>query len=470
MDDGISIIHVNEFSSKVEPNEQRRENNSIVDLPPKDISPLNVLYIIVVFLGCIPLTLIYTLIPRKNSIYYPQYWYEYAAYLVTFTTLRIATTQLMEVIIYMNVKSLKSIWTCLKHYLRIMLILGTFYLSSYLMWTVYLENNHPMPFQALTGTIAWLVSLPLLFFWLPYDLILEKEFRTKVYFFILYDIVFFLIHQHFTALSILFGILPDNLQWVMAFIIPLSREFNSYLLSKIVGRVAGNDNEEANVLLDTTILLVYGMFVAIQLDTANDVTVYMILGVEFCLHVLDCYQIIRLQRKVEADGCETDMNDKQEKVRCLILAETVEGMIPILYALLFTTAYYGPNGTLIGNVRNGWWNYKAKEDVERFYKVMFQMFMIDVCCVIASSIILKILGRINLFQELCLLLKRYWIILMIKLAFSMLFFGYNDVNGGMDFTLNFEWLTEEGRFKLIYNATDLSDKEKYFLMQNKSFS
>ena len=143
MDAGISIIHVNEYSSKDRRNEQKRNDKNIVDSPPKDINPLNILYIVAIFLGCIPLTLIFTMVPRNNSIFYPQCWYEYALFFTTFAGLRIAITQLMEVIIYMNVKSLKSVWAILKHCLRIMLLLGTLYLSSYLIWTAkeYCKNK-----------------------------------------------------------------------------------------------------------------------------------------------------------------------------------------------------------------------------------------------------------------------------------------------------------------------------------------
>ena len=462
------IIQVSEVSSQNDSQEDKSNNENVVDPPPKNIS--SILYIMIIFAACIPLTCLYTLIPRSNSIFYPQIWYEFAIVFTTFASFRLATTQLLEVVIYLNVNSLKSAWMWLKHFLRILLIVGTLYLSTYLIWTVYLGYRHPMPFQILNGTIAWLVSLPMLFVWLPKELVEEKDFRQKIYFFILYDIVFFIVHQHFTGLSILFGVLPDNFQWAMSFIIPLSREFVSYVLSKIIDRISGGDNEASKVLLDTTVLLSYGMFVAIQLDSANDVTVYMILTVEFFLHLFNCFEVIRLERKIETQGSERIRIAKQEKVKEIILSEIVEAIIPILYALAFTTAYYGPNGTLIGNVRNGWWGYKEKEDIERFYLVMFQMFSIDFCCIIASVIFLKVFGQINLIHELNVLLREHWFILMVKLSLSMLFFGYNEVNGGMDFTLNFEWLTQEGRSKLIYNATDLTLDEKKFLLQNEGIS
>ena len=145
-----------------------------------------------------------------------------------------------------------------------------------------------------------------------------------------------------------------------------------------------------------------------------------------------------------------------EKVTSLIIGETVTGLIPLLYGLSFATAYYGPNGNLIGNVRNSWWSYDETEDVQRFYEVMFQMFAIDVCCILASGIILWIFGKINIAQELGGILKKYWSILMIKIAGSLLLFGLNDINGGMDFTLSFDWLTDEGRLRLVQNSSDLS--------------
>ena len=50
------------------------------------------------------------------------------------------------------------------------------------------------------------------------------------------------------------------------------------------------------------------------------------------------------------------------------------------------------------------------------------------------------------------------------------FFAWNDVNAAMDFSMQFMWLTDEGRLRLIYNATDFDDSQKALLLQNTTFT
>ena len=45
------------------------------------------------------------------------------------------------------------------------------------------------------------------------------------------------------------------------------------------------------------------------------------------------------------------------------------------------------------------------------------------------------------------------------------FFSY-DINGGRDCTLQFNWITAEGRYKMLFNSTDLSEEEKFKLLFN----
>ena len=63
-------------------------------------------------------------------------------------------------------------------------------------------------------------------------------------------------------------------------------------------------------------------------------------------------------------------------------------------------------------------------------------------------------------------MKKYWIILIVKLPVIAMHFGYNDINLGMDYTMNFLWLTDDGRLKLIQDDSDLSVQEKSMLINN----
>ena len=273
------------------------------------------------------------------------------------------------------------------------------------------------------------------------------------------------------GLSIVFEVLPLNLQWIMAILIPFFRKMNTWIVNKFTQRIVGPGNEMANFTVASSITSIYILFIAIQLSSATKVTIYSILGVKFALHLKTCYEIISLQRKIKSQDYKrgNKMLERNKVILILIVNETVEALVPLSYAIGFALAFYGPNATLIGNVRSSYFGQKETKDVQHLYLVLFQMFGIDLSAMICSAIALWIFCRINLFQEFCNVIEKYWMILDIKLAGLLaLFFLYNDVNFAMDYTLQFSWITEEGRFDLIRNENNLSPEEKQLLLQNRT--
>ena len=46
-----------------------------------------------------------------------------------------------------------------------------------------------------------------------------------------------------------------------------------------------------------------------------------------------------------------------EALKVLVLAETLEFIMPLGYMSCFIVAYFGPNANVLGNVKNGYWQY-----------------------------------------------------------------------------------------------------------------
>ena len=63
-------------------------------------------------------------------------------------------------------------------------------------------------------------------------------------------------------------------------------------------------------------------------------------------------------------------------------------MVPILYLLCFTIAYFGPNSALIGNVGSSKWQYQAVEDFGYSFSLVFIFCLVDVCSAIIGAILL----------------------------------------------------------------------------------
>ena len=77
MSDKISVVsaptslHPNELDEESELGEEKTSQPAT-----NTVNYWNLLYIFVIVIGCAIVTCIVTLIPRHNTIFYPEYWYE----------------------------------------------------------------------------------------------------------------------------------------------------------------------------------------------------------------------------------------------------------------------------------------------------------------------------------------------------------------------------------------------------------
>ena len=445
-------------------NASRRKDFSTTEesIRSKDATYWNILHILGVLLACLLQTSIVTLLPRQNSMIHQDYWYEGIIVFIIGVHVQATANLIMESYIFTGVKSVLSISNFIFVLIELILSFVIPYCVCYYIWTSYLKCNHPLPFIGACAFISWIASLFAFWFMFPIAMRKKKDFQKKMKWYIYFSLWFMVIEFQNNGLSIIFEILPIHLQWIMAILIPFFRKLNLWIVSKITHRIVGHDNQRANFTVASSITSIYILFIAIQLSSASKATVYSILGVKFVLHLRTCYQIVRLQRKIRGSGFEGANNviERDKVMLMLVINETVETLVPLSYAIGFALAYWGPNSTLIGNVRGSHFGLKEVQDAQHLYLVLFQMFGIDVCAMIVSAIALWIFCSINLIREFCNIIQKYWIILDIKLAGLLsLFFLYNDVNFAMDYTLQFSWISQNGSSCLDINANNSAFKD-----------
>ena len=146
--------------------------------------------------------------------------------------------------------------------------------------------------------------------------------------------------------------------------------------------------------------------------------------------------------------------------------EFIDAMLPLVFGVAFTLAYYGPNSGLMNDIGNDYFGGKAIKDVDTHYFAMFQMVVFDIFTMIISWLSLAYFCKINLFQAFCNMMNKYWKIFLVTTPSITLFFGLKDVNFGMDFSGSFIWITDEGRRYLIRKAVNLSEEETLLLLSN----
>ena len=434
-----------------------------------DASYWNLLHIgTIICISVMPLTIV-MLVPRHNSIIYPSYWFELP--ILTFYISIFMAVNIMTIIYLLtNQKAVLKTAIFLKLYLVFAISTCFTYILAYFLWVIIIDKNHPIPFLGLFAFFAGAVSVFTgIFTAIPSDLVKDINFNRKLKSCQKYLLYWYFIHLQKDALSIIFKKLPTSFQFVIAFIIPIFREGNKRILLKFGKSMAGKENERANVWISISVNIHYALFITIRMAGAGNITVICIITIDFLFHLIFTYDIIIKDQTLIRQGPDEDENernkDKKQRILKLILAETVEGIVPMCYAVGLIMAYYGPNSKLLGNVGSGIWAYEEIEDVGRHLKVMFGMFGMDVLSVLLNSICLSKYGNINILQDFLKFIQKYWLLFGIRLGQDLLFyFAFNDINYAMDMTTEFSWITDEGRMKFINVSTELTKDERESLL------
>ena len=201
------------------------------------------------------------------------------------------------------------------------------------------------------------------------------------------------------------------------------------------------------------------------------------LFVDLGLHMRTCYQIISPSKKVkdgpraeEKENIDPIDQERRAKFFDLVITELIEIMIPLIYGMSYATAYFGPNAHLMRNVGSDWFGGEVMKNLQHFYIVLLELFTIDLICMCLTALSLYNFCNLNVLQEFCKLLKKYWWMMMLQFSGIVLNFGINDINFGMDNTGDFQWITDDGRYDLIRNSVELSLEEKAKLLPNMTLT
>ena len=167
------------------------------------------------------------------------------------------------------------------------------------------------------------------------------------------------------------------------------------------------------------------------------------------MQIIMTYQIVKLHKKVTVDENEITKKQKQRAILKLVMAELCEGLVPLAFAVSFAMAFYGPNAELLGYPGSVYWHERVIEDVSRPFLVISVLFLMDIVSLAFNSGVLWILCKVNLFNEFCSVMQKYWYIVAVMMVNDIWWHFYaNDVNFGNDNTGEFRWIKSNKNFTL----------------------
>ena len=255
---------------------------------------------------------------------------------------------------------------------------------------------------------------------------IDPSFRKKRFF--LYVYFFWLsaaMMVQFFILTGSFGVIPLNYQWVMGFLIPVIKEFNSWMLEILICKAAGSEDPEAQFIAANLIGFSFSLYIIIILGTNSvETTNYSILGVSFGIHIYSILRIIYLHKKMNRNSDNKEIVEKikakkDEMLDELIQSEAIEIVVPVGYMTTFLLGYYGPNYGILGNIGNSYWQFKRVDDVLALFEGAFQFLAIDLLGMLISFASFWIFCNINVVRSYCKLVKKAWPIMALKLMFLL---------------------------------------------------
>ena len=380
-----------------------------------------IFYSLLLVIACLFSSFGVTLVPQHNSFEQPEYWYESIisqslsvnAYFVVMAAIRLKIFFKDDFCLEMSVPFMKM-------YLATLLGYNGASAIFHLIWSVYMEFKHPIPWL---GILSFFGYVPAYFISLWY--IFPPEFRStvqgrkKIFNFFGYLATFYTACPTRMVVTTLFARTPTEMQPIWALLFPIVREFDYWMHCYWMVKATNGKIRDAKIITITELNSNYNAFLLVAIGQwATNTASYCILGFEFLINLSKCVGIIRMSRKINSDPAEKEKLEplRQEAVQDLLLVELAEMLMPLVYISTILMAFYGPNGKILGNIRNSYWNYKEIDDMSGLLIAVFRMFSLDVLAAALTILLLWKLTTINGITVLVKHIEYYGSIICITLA------------------------------------------------------
>ena len=398
--------------------------------------------------GAILSTAIYTLIPVHNVIENPQYWYE-GIFQAVFVFYPIYSLNSMyRCSIYTNIKYIRTYRHFFALYIMVALTGSIGYAMIYIIWTHVFNYQHPIPFIGILLLInAAITNQVTLWYSFPGEWRQKQWLRKRLKFAILTSIYCSLVTIPYSMIAKIFITLSGHYQWVAAIFLPLVREFNTWVITKLACKSSDGNETCQTIACTQDSLVTHSLFVSYTVGSiANFATSTLIIGTDFLINVFLCLKTIYLYHN---DEIGISKPQQIELLQTLVLSEMVELIVPFCYLVCFIMAYYGPNANIIGNILNSYWHFTAVEDIGQAMKCLCMFFFVDFLSLVICTIFLRCFCQIRLYKVYLVLQNEFGWLFNVSLALQLNgYFATNLIGFATDLTLRFQWIDGE------YNYTE----------------
>ena len=361
---------------------------------------------------CVVSSTAFALWPQHFNIGSPAYWYEILIFLlfgwVPITAANFAFTS--------NFGLGVGVWSLFKKcciiYVIGSLTIVIFSYHFYISWVYIGEYIWPMPFHGYAcGVFGWVAMTICTWLQFPKEWRSDPNIRKQLFFRVLFFNVSLIFEMTYKIILKLFQLVDGNKQWPLVFLLILIRESNMRSLALLGKKIAGSEDLVFEIIAINYAATRHIIFLSVNMGSLTTTTSsYLILGSDFLINLCHCIAILWYNK----DKTELNEKKKVKAVLSLIMNEAVEFTMPIGYIIVMLMAYYGPNAEIIGNIRNGEWQYSAIESLDVTVFWISMMFLVDFASALICSLILQIFCKMNIWKMYLHTLKQVGYLLAIQ--------------------------------------------------------
>ena len=365
--------------------------------------------------------LIFCALPQHNILKQPHFWYEFMTVSVCGFIALFAAALVITCSVWMDLNCVRT-W---KNFVSIYIVSACAWISSnalcYTIWVIILNFRPPIPLNIhICGIITLLVAMTLLWFLIPKHIRETRHFLKRYLYYCLAQIFRNACVWGYFFLARLFIIINPSYQWILATFLQLVREFNGRVLTKLCCKAASCEKTIISITCQHDMGCRHAVFLCVALSLlASTTTSFLCLGFDFGINFMLCLKIIwnnKIHKNVLATKDNIDL-------QVLVLNEKVVYIVPLAYSICFLIAFYGPNATIIGNVKNNSWHFGIVENISTPIYLMGLLFFIDFLSILLWTILLKKYCKINFFDGYMHIQKEAWLVMAIQEAYAL-----NEVN------------------------------------------
>ena len=350
------------------------------------------------------LSLPITIFPRYDLMEFPEVWLQelFPYFLICAV---FVLHQMFEIFLVTNNREFLTPKTLLLSMLIVSFIVHSEYIVINIIWIYSLNFHPPTPYIGQMCSVGLMLSTCLAI-WILHPTFDKTDSlrRKRLKWYLILLVTRIAVYQGYLFIAALFEKFSDKYQVALAVLTPLMKYGNNWIQLKIVANCEGENSASAKFSVNCNVACTHALYLALVIgSTATNLTSFVVCGLDALLGAVMCIKLYYQFKKSESLS-----EDFQRSIEALVTKEALEILLPVLYCIIFTLSFYGPNAEIIGNVKAEHWQYSKVDDIKTPLTKLGLFLLFDIIRITAAAGFLWITCRIDFFFEYCRIMGYYW--------------------------------------------------------------